>query len=417
MKKFLTIITLALILSGCGGGGGGDSSSSSSTPAATTPTTPTPTTPPPTASNSDVNRIPVVVSLGPNSNLLNGIFASITICNSSNVCQVVNNVLMDTGSVGVRILGSALPANFLSASPVSGGGTYGTCTAFADGYTWGDQASATVTLGGLTTTQPIKIQVIGQSNYPVPSPCSSGNGAAKNDLSSLQANGIIGIGLFERDCGSGCVNNATNIYYTCNAGACTTTKMSILNQTSNPIFSMPAPYNNGNVISLPNISPGGDKNVAGNIYLGINTTANNTITPKTILNTDNSGYVTASFLGQKFTSSFLDSGSGIYGINTSQIPLCTQNGFTNYYCPASSTNVDVNFTSNVNALQSGLSTIVIDNTYNLLKSNNNAYYNMANQFLWASSADMGLTFFFGKNVATGLEGSSSSLGSQMYFAF
>lgn len=412
MKKLL-IILISCLLYGCGGGGGGSDSSSSTTP------TPTTTTPPttPTTTNNSANQIPVVVSRGPGNNMLNGLYGSITICNSSNVCQVVNNVIMDTGSVGVRVLGSALPPGFLTATPISGGGTVGTCTPFADGYTWGDQAAATVGLGTLKTTAPVQIQVIGQSNYPVPSPCSSGNGPSKNDLSSLSANGIIGIGVFAHDCGDSCVYNATNIYYNCNAGACTTTKMPLANQTPNPISAMPAPYNNGNVVSLPAIGAGGANNVAGNIYLGINTVTNNTITPSTILNTDNSGYITATLLGQKFSSSFFDTGSSIYGINTNQIPLCTQSQYTTYYCPTTSTNVSVVFTSNINPTQTTTSNLVIDNAYNLLQSNNNAYYNIANQFVWASSADIGLTFFFGKNIATGLEGSSSSLGSQMYFAF
>ena len=69
-----------------------------------------------------------------------------------------------------------------------------------------------MTLGGLTSSQKVPVHIIGQSNYSIPSSCSSGNGSAMNTVSSLGANGIIGIGLFKYDCGSTCVNYQTTAY-------------------------------------------------------------------------------------------------------------------------------------------------------------------------------------------------------------
>ena len=68
-----------------------------------------------------------------------------------------------------------------------------------------------------------------------------------NDVTSLGANGIIGIGLFKYDCGSTCVNYQTTAYYSCKSGTCTSTKIPLTSQLLNPVAAMPAPYNNGNV--------------------------------------------------------------------------------------------------------------------------------------------------------------------------
>lgn len=401
MKKFILIL-ISCILTACGGGSGNNDNNSSSSSSGST-------------NNTTLNQIPVTISTGPQNNYLNGLFGSITLCNSSNACTTVNNVIFDTGSVGVRVLKSALPNGFLTADSDGNGGTYSNCGVFASGYTWGDVASATMTLGGLTSSQKVPVHIIGQSNYSIPS--SSGNGSAMNTVSSLGANGIIGIGLFKYDCGSTCVNYQTTAYYSCKSGTCTSTKIPLTSQLLNPVAAMPAPYNNGNVISLPSISSTGSKNVNGSIYLGIGNATNNTITPTAIINTDTNGYINATMNGKSFSQSFLDSGTSIYGITDSSIPLCSQSGFTDYFCPSSTYSTSI-LLSNAAKTQNSTVTLTIDNAYNLIQTGNNAFYNMAFNFSsWYSSVDLGLTFFFGKNVATGIEGTSSNIGSGTYFAF
>src|SRR6266853_4510191 len=55
------------------------------------------------------NVLPIAVNAGPTNNALNQPFASVTICvpGTSN-CQTIGGILVDTGSVGLRILSSAL---------------------------------------------------------------------------------------------------------------------------------------------------------------------------------------------------------------------------------------------------------------------------------------------------------------------
>lgn len=423
MKKIILTL-ISCILTACGGGGSDNNSSSSdfeSTNNTTSiigmPITSGTGNGSNNTNNIALNQIPVTVSTGPQNNYLNGLFGSITLCNSANICTTVNNVIFDTGSVGVRIVKSALPSGFLTADSDGNGGTYSTCGVFASGYTWGDVSSAIVKLGGLTSSQKIPIHIIGQSNYSVPSSCSSGNGNSINTVSSLGANGIVGIGLFKYDCGTTCVNYKTTSYFSCKNNVCNSTKIPLTSQLLNPIAAMPAPYNNGNIISLPTIPSTGAKNVNGYIYLGIGNTTNNTFSAKSVINTDNNGYINITMNGKSFPQSLIDSGTNIYGITDSSIPLCSQSGITDYFCPSSTYTLSI-ILSNIEKNQNSIVKLTIDNAYNLFQTNNNAFYNIAYNFSASSlSIDLGLTFFFGKNIATGIEGTSSNIGNGTYFAF
>src|SRR5580765_435250 len=55
------------------------------------------------------NVLPVVVNAGPTNSALNQLFATVTICvpGTSN-CQTISGILVDTGSVGLRVLSSVL---------------------------------------------------------------------------------------------------------------------------------------------------------------------------------------------------------------------------------------------------------------------------------------------------------------------
>ncbi|HSB74931.1 MAG TPA: DUF3443 family protein, partial [Terriglobales bacterium] len=95
MRNSLLILSLTacLLAVGCGGG-----SSSGATPGNNPIANPT------------QNVQPLAVNAGPAGNYANGVFTSVTVCLPSNAsdCQTINGVLVDTGSVGLRILASAL---------------------------------------------------------------------------------------------------------------------------------------------------------------------------------------------------------------------------------------------------------------------------------------------------------------------
>jgi hypothetical protein len=63
--------------------------------------------------------------------------------------------------------------------------------------------------------------------------------------------------------------------------------------------------------------------------------------------------------------------------------------------------------------------IKIGNAGQLYNSGNFAFNNLGipNTNLSSTNIDLGLTFFYGKNIVTGMEGTTSNLGSGTYFAF
>ena len=146
----LAMLALACAIASCGGGGG--SSHNTGTSPITNPT-------PPSANNVQ----PVSVNGGPDNNYANGIFTSVTVCvPSSSTCQTISDVLVDTGSYGLRLLSSAGGgALTLSLTPqnASNGNPVGECAGFVSGFTWGPIKMADVSMAG-ETAKNIPVQVI-----------------------------------------------------------------------------------------------------------------------------------------------------------------------------------------------------------------------------------------------------------------
>ena len=139
-------LLLSLLLCACGGGGGGNGNSGSIDTQSIAGT-----------SIAGGNVLPVAVNSGifsatsPNI-IYNRLYASATLCNTSGTnCVTLNNLLVDTGSVGVRVIStSAIAALGLSAQ-TSGGAPLMNCVQFLDGSSlWGSTKIANVKLGNLT---------------------------------------------------------------------------------------------------------------------------------------------------------------------------------------------------------------------------------------------------------------------------
>src|SRR6185312_8681531 len=107
---------------------------------------------------------------------------------SSN-CQTINNVLVDTGSIGLRLLASQvnlqLPQTTVSGSPLA------ECTQYQDSFTWGPVVTADVQLAG-ETARSVPIQLLGQGGFPAPPTSCTDTGLTENDTQdTLLANGIL----------------------------------------------------------------------------------------------------------------------------------------------------------------------------------------------------------------------------------
>jgi membrane-bound inhibitor of C-type lysozyme len=298
---------------------------------------------------TDPNVLVAIVDSGPkNIGYTNGLFASVTFCvPGTTTCQTIDHLLVDTGSVGVRVLESELTLALPEANSTSGLGL-AECTPFVDGTAWGPVKFAEVTLGSETAAN-LPIQLIGENTYTMPSDCT---GTAITDFESLAANGILGVGVYVQDCGTACAQPATSrlnpgLYYACSAASCSIASVPLAQQVAHPVAAFPVD-NNGTIIQLPSISASGAASASGILVFGIGTQTNNGLGSATVLALDGQGFVSTTFpMGGKKYTSYLDSGSnGLFFLNaaTTNLKQCT-GGLKDFYCPASTTNLSATLSS------------------------------------------------------------------------
>ena len=414
------LLFVCAALAGCGGGSGGSASSpqagSASNPTAANPSGASApsggaasnvATSVPQSTTPNVQPIAVTTAPGLTRNMLT---TSVTLCQpGTSNCATIDNIQVDTGSHGLRILASALPAGFTLAAVGSGSGVTGECAVFGGGYAWGAVRSADVRMAGQLASA-IPIQLISDPSLPtVPTDC-AGSGPAMLTVSSLRANGILGVGLFAADCGSGCVNAALpRWYYSCDAsGNCLASTQALAQQVTNPVSSF-ALDNNGVVIDLPSIADAGAVSVSGSLIFGIGTQANNTLGGASVVRANSqTGYVVTSSAGQTYSTSYVDSGSNAFFFSNSQLPQC---GY--WYCPSSTQSASASIVGTDGA--SNTVSFSIGNSTALFASSNNAFDNLAG--IASNSFGWGLPFFFGRRVYTAIASRATSAGPGPYYAF
>ncbi len=152
-----------------------------------------------------------------------------------------------------------------------------------------------------------------------------------NSVAALRANGVIGLGMFQHDCGSACTPGSGTIpavYYDCPTSGCNPTSVSLAQQVPNPV-TLFSPDNNGVMIFLPSVPTGGSGTISGSLIFGIGTQSNNALQTATVYTVPdsgpNAGDITTTFNGVGYPASFFDSGSsGIFFLDsaTTGIPTC-----------------------------------------------------------------------------------------------
>ncbi len=389
----LGILFAALLAAGCGG-----SSNSSS--------------------SASVNNVQtIIVNAGPAQNYVDGAFTSVKICTpgSSSDCQTISGVLVDTGSSGLRLLASAvslaLPQQTVSGNEI------GECRPFVSVYPWGPVESADIYLAGEKAPS-AAVQIIGDSTFATaPSGCTSMGTSGINTLSDLGANGILGVGVFQHDCGAGCTLSGSsnpNLYYSCSGSSCTATSEPLASQVQNPV-GLFAQDNNGVILQLPTVGANGQATVQGSMIFGIGTQSNNALGSAAIFTTDSQGDFTVQYNGTSYSSSYIDSGSnGIFFLDSSTTGITTcPSPNDSFYCPASTealtaTNVGAN---NV----TGTVNFNIANANDLFNTGNTAFNDLGGTN--SGSFDWGLAFFFGRKVFTAINGRSTSKATGPFWAY
>ena len=393
----IALVLLGLQLASCGGG---SSPSNNMIPPAT----------------SGNNVQPVVVNSGPANNYANGIFTSVTVCvPSTSNCQTISDVLVDTGSYGLRLLSSAGGGALTLSLPqqTSTGNPVGECAGFVSGFTWGPIKTADITMSGEHAGN-IPIQVVDPTFSTVPEPCQAGGVPENDTLQTLGANGILGVGPFVQDCGNQCtltgISNP-NWYYSCAGSSCQVIPMPLAQQVQNPV-PLFATDNNGVIVELPAVA-NPVSTLSGSLVFGIGTQSNNTLGGAAIFPIDSNGNFSTSYKGQTYPA-FVDSGSNAYFFldsNTTGIPTCPSNA--GFYCPASTANLSV--TTSSGSVSESINFSIAD-ADTLFSKSTNAVFNMLGGPN-SGTFDWGLPFFFGRNVYTAIESKSTPGGVGPYWAY
>ncbi|WP_449369913.1 DUF3443 domain-containing protein [Thiomonas sp.] len=385
-----------LLLTGCGGG------SSSPPPASPSVALSNP------ASGSNVVTLSIR-QLESNTATItaNTPYVAVKVCDASGNCQTLPDVMVDTGSAGLRLFANkvALP---LPGIP-SGNGMLAACAQFASGYAWGSMHLATVQIGGEVTTSPIPIQFMNDpSLHAAPSTCAA-QGIDFAARFAPVANGILGIGNFIHDCGAGCAAatpaaNRPAMYYRCTGGDCTETSAELSQQGTNPISAF-AVDNNGSMLNLPAVpTPGGAASATGTLVFGIGTQPNNALPAGAeIFPIAQDAYISGRIDGVAGRG-FIDSGSNGYFLDLdASVTRCTPNAASSWYCPGS----PVALTVQLNGASSA-QTLVIGNAQAMFDTQFTALPALGGTAAVAHFADLGLPFFYGRPIATGLEGKLTS---------
>jgi hypothetical protein len=363
----------------------------------------------PTGATSTVNNVlPVTVGCG----YVNEPCVSVTICApGTSDCQTIPNVLLDTGSYGLRLFASVVTIGLPQVTdPANPSQAVAECVSYADGSgQWGPVAAADIVLSGEKASN-VPIQIVDSTYATPPSNCT--------DLDVSPAtegfNGILGVGLFVQDCGPGCESDSNNnIYFSCAGSSCESVVMALNHQVTNPISAFPID-NNGVLLQLPAISTSGALTLSGSLIMGIGTQSDNTPSGTTTFAANSSGNFGTTFNGASYNA-FIDSGSnGLYFPDASITPC--PSGYTGFYCPASPISFSASQigSNGQNSRLIGFS--IANGEGELEQSNPNMVFNNLGGAM-ASDFDWGLPFFFGRNVYVGISGRMSTIGMGPFWAY
>jgi hypothetical protein len=357
----------------------------------------------------------------------NGAFTSVQICAPSNgACQTIDNILVDTGSFGLRLLASQVTVPLVPLTD-SNNNTLYDCIQFLDNsFLWGTVAPANILLGDESASS-TSIQVIATPTFAIPSGCTGTN---EDTQALLGANGILGVGPEPFDCGLSCDPSAggtpPEVYYLCpSGGPCSNSNTTFVScgtlcgdtapnqQVTNPVFNFPVD-NNGVIVELPKVNDVA-ATVTGSMIFGIGTEANNTLpSTATLFTLDSSDNFTTNFNGQALTSSFIDSGSNGLFFPDASLNICADDN--SWYCQAatnlSATNVDPNNGATTNTVNFSVDSF---DTVTAANPTDAAFSNLAGPN--AGGFDWGLPFFYGRTVFTAIDGTTTPNGNGPFWAY
>jgi len=319
-------------------------------------------------------------------------WVSATICVPGTTnCETIDNIILDSGSTGLRVLSSVLTLNLPTEQ--SGGNQLAECAPFGSAIAWGSVATASVTLGGEPpVTVPIQVIDANFGTSSPPPPCSF----PLTSPGQLGGNGILGIMPAQFDSGF-------DEYFTCQNGTCSFLSLPGTQAVQNPVYLLPQD-NNGAIVYLNPISDQGASQGVGAMVLGVDTEPNND--PNFVssgdvyhcVNSSSEAFFT-NYKGQQIWQSIADTGSNMLYFQDSSLPQCPLTIFTPGYCPNPNANLTASLVGSTGTPQA--LGFTVGNGSALVASGNSAFDDLAAPIppgLGGVEFDWGLPFFFGRSV-------------------
>jgi hypothetical protein len=377
---------------------------------------------------SGPNVVSMIVDEGPGGGGgFNTAYISIQICapGSTTICQTIDHIIVDTGSVGLHIFANQVSSTVLAALPnsqSSASQNMTECYTYASGFVYGSVRTADLTISGETApAMPLLIMADPTFSGSVPASCSQ-SGQAVDSVQFLGGNGIMGVGLFNPDCGSACTSAATEgnpVYYSCpTAATCTPVGVPLADQLPNPVARFTTD-NNGVLLELPAIADSGAASPSGSLIFGIGTQANNKIIHEQVYSASADGFGAFSTkLGARtYDGAFFDSGTSDLSFASDEIIECSGQSQP-YYCPTGTQTLSAELRGDGASGKSGTVGFKVANISVLFDSSQSttAFDDIADaEGLGAGTFDWGLPIFFGHRMFFAIDGASTPNGTGPYF--
>ena len=248
----------------------------------------------------------------------NRLVVSVTVCTpGTDLCATIDDVMVDTGSTGLRLEASAIPAGLrLPAFRDPDGKPLAECLRFVHDDAWGPLAVADLRLGGLVAAG-VPLQVVADESASRPVTCPPSAGAATS-------NGTLGIGPFLTDCPGSCDQDpARPGVFRQEAGSWVSVggRVEPGLRLPNPVSLFPA-HDNGVVFELPATPGGGVAEVAGTLTLGVGSSPDTRLGSAEILRLGPTGRFTTVYGGLAYPDSYIDSGTETNILADDTLPRC-----------------------------------------------------------------------------------------------
>ncbi|MCW6507443.1 DUF3443 family protein [Lichenifustis flavocetrariae] len=265
---------------------------------------------------SSANVVPLRVRT-PHSGF-NRLVVSITLCEpGTDRCATVDDIMVDTGSTGLRLEASALPSEF-RLPPFLGpdGKSLAECLRFVHDDAWGPLFRADLRIGGMTVPG-LPIQIIADDPRPCPDGCPI-------STAKPTSNGTLGIGPHLLDCQGDCLQDPSRPgVFEQEGGSWRPIRGSVpaASRLPNPISLFPN-HRNGVVFDLPAVPARDTNEIVGTLTFGVGDAANNGIGDARIVRMDENGLFTTLYGTAAFAASYIDSGTETYILADDHLPRC-----------------------------------------------------------------------------------------------